>query len=106
MAEEIPFKERIKSIGFMGYKESQGLTGSGERKKWAELDLYKRARKEGSQPQSTRTKDSETALRESDRLGRPYRAEDLGGTYYPEESKRIKELTRSPLTGEGMKRNG
>lgn len=76
----------------------------GEKRKQKELDLYAQARKEGSQPWGTRSEQNakdagdklrsvEHALRESDRLGRPYNARDLGATYHPEISKAIKELT-------------
>jgi hypothetical protein len=42
-------------------------------KRWqSELDLYARTRKEGIQPDSTKRKAIEHAMRESDRVGEPY----------------------------------
>lgn len=58
-----------------------------------ELDSYKKARDEGSQPRGTKLKDSIEAFRESDRLGRAFRADDLSNTYYPEHTKALREWT-------------
>lgn len=62
-----------------------------EKRKNKELTLYKQARDEGSLPMGTRTEQSHRALSESDRLGRPYRADRLGATYFPEMDSAIRE---------------
>lgn len=64
-----------------------------ERKKNKELDLYKQARMEGSQPAGTRTEQTEHAMAVSDQLGRAYRADDLATTYHPEIAAALKPLT-------------
>ena len=64
-----------------------------DRSKDKELALYQQARKEGSQPWGTKTVQSHHAMNESDRLGRPFNAANLGMTYYPEHAKALKPLT-------------
>lgn len=41
-----------------------------------ELSSYEKARKEGIQPQSTRQKDIDLAVRQSDKTGTAYRADE------------------------------
>lgn len=53
------------------------------------LDQYAKTRKEGSQPRGTKPEFVEKAKRESDRLGRAYRADDLANTYYPDIAKAL-----------------
>ena len=64
-----------------------------DRKKNKELDLYKQARMEGSQPAGTRTEQTHHAMAVSDKLGRAYRADDLATTYHPEIAAQLKPLT-------------
>lgn len=64
-----------------------------EARKNKELALYKKARDEGSLPAGTTTQQSRKALDTSDKLGRPYRADNLGATYYPETSAKLREWT-------------
>ena len=64
-----------------------------EKKKNAELGLYAQAVREGSQPWGTTAKQTTHALNESDKLGRPFRADNMGATYHPDI---VKELTGKP----------
>jgi hypothetical protein len=96
MSEE--FKDKIKSISFAGYRYSiKGFTRDNERVNKIELDAYKQARDEGSQPWGTKLEQSEEAKRESDRLGRPFRAENLAKTYHPEITKKLSGKILSPF---------
>lgn len=64
-----------------------------DKKNHQELARYRQARSEGSQPFGTKTDQSEFAMRESDRLGRAFRADDLATTYYPDLAATIRPLT-------------
>jgi len=58
-----------------------------EKKKNDELALFAQAVKEGSLPWGTTTKQSLRALETSDKLGRPFRADNMAETMYPEHAK-------------------
>lgn len=82
------FQEKIRSI------QVQGLQHDENRKMEANLERYREVRQEGSQPQGTQPVFVDQARRESDRLGRPFRADDLATTYHPEV--KIQPMQRSP----------
>jgi len=67
-----------------------------EKNKNQELALFKRAVDEGSLPWGTQTKQSIRALSESDRLGRPFRADDMATTYHPDVAKEL--IGKPPIT--------
>lgn len=75
---------QISGVSFTGYRESLGRTRTERKRNEAELKQYRRARREGSQPRGTQEFQTQEAIRESDRLGRAFRADDLAGTYHPE----------------------
>lgn len=72
------FKEKIKSIQVQGFQHAENRTLE------KNLERYRQVRGEGSQPQGTQPVFIDQARRESDRLGRPFRADDLATTYHPE----------------------
>lgn len=86
------FKDKIKTIGVQGFDHAQN------RKLEADLESYRQVRSEGSQPQGTQRVFVEQAKRESDRLGRAFRADHLAETYHPEVQ--VKPLPSSPYFGE------
>lgn len=62
------WKERIGSI-------RTSRADPGRQRKWdSRLERYRKARKEGIQPESTRSKDIDTARRLSDEMGAAYSA--------------------------------
>jgi hypothetical protein len=82
------FQEKIRSIQVQGFQHAEN------RKTEKALERYRQVRREGSQPQGTQPVYVEQAQRESDRLGRPFRADDLATTYHPEV--KIQPMQRSP----------
>jgi hypothetical protein len=51
---------------------SKGLDGTAQKKWDQELDLYRTARKQGIQPEGTKTNQIEAAMRASDAVGAAY----------------------------------
>lgn len=92
------FGDKVKSVGIMGVKMdfTDEFRAVRERKLQTELKYYDQARREGSQPQGTTLKLSTDAMRESDRLGRAYRADHLAETYHPDIAKELKPWPQSP----------
>lgn len=82
------FQEKIRSIQVQGFQhaENRALEKS--------LERYRQVRGEGSQPQGTQPVYVDQARRESDRLGRPFRADDLATTYHPEV--KVQPMQQSP----------
>lgn len=85
------FVEKIKTLSFTGYRESQAKTLSNQRHNEKNLRLFERAVKEGSLPRNSYM--GEEALREADRLGRPFRADNMGDTINPELNAEIKKVS-------------
>lgn len=82
-----------------GITFAAGLTRTlAEQQKNVELKHYREERKAGSQPDGTRMPEVVKAMQEADRLGRPYRADDLSQTYHPELKKELKNVL--PVTKE------
>lgn len=79
---------------------NNGLTRTLEAKaRDLRLSQYARARGEGSKPQGTGGFTGEDfptqALRKSDELGRPFRADDMVGTLYPDMKEHIAPIDMS-----------
>lgn len=77
-----PFREKLLSVQLMGVRTRDGrfaheVNGRAEQ----DIESYRRVRAEGSQPKGTDPVWVEQAKRESDKLGRPYRADRLYDTY-------------------------
>jgi hypothetical protein len=89
---------KLRSIGITGVRTdgTDEFRAVRERKLQTELKYYDQARREGSQPQGTTLKLSTEAMRESDKLGRAYRADHLAETYHPDIAKELKPWPQSP----------
>jgi hypothetical protein len=85
------FAEKIRSVGVVGVRTDGTDQFRRDREKRLELEqkYYRQARAEGSQPWGTQLAQSIEAMRESDRLGRPYRANALADTYHPEINRQL-----------------
>jgi len=68
------FGECVRGVRTVWCREAAGLDASAERRKDRELAEYRRLKREGSQPASTRRGDLERAKRMSDRAGKAYSA--------------------------------
>lgn len=84
------FQDKIKSIGITGVRTdgTDRFRADREKQLATEQKWYRQARKEGIQPVGTGLSKVEHAMRESDRLGAPYRADNLTATYLPEQMRR------------------
>jgi hypothetical protein len=71
------FRDRIRSIGFTGYRVSKNLTRDRTKRNDRELGAYRAARKEGIQPNGTSQKQVDEARALSDELGVAYRGDRL-----------------------------
>jgi hypothetical protein len=92
------FREKCLSIGITGVKTdgTDEFRAVRERKLQRDLKYYDQARREGSQPQGTTLEHTTHAMRESDKLGRAFRADRLAETYHPDIAKEIKPWSQSP----------
>lgn len=84
------YLERLRSISVTGVRTdgTDRFRSDRERDLWRDQKWYRQARAEGIQPVGTGLSKVEHAMRESDRLGVPYRADNLTATYLPEQMRR------------------
>lgn len=70
------YSECLRAAGTkVAYANSANNRDYSTQKRWdSELDLYRRARSEGIQPETTKRRDIEAAMRASDETGMAYQA--------------------------------
>lgn len=81
MSEDIPFKDKIKTVGVVGHRVvGDRFQRDRERYNDRELAAYRQARREGMQPDGTRMHQIDRAKALSDHYSTPYRGDDVTGT--------------------------